>query len=81
MPASTPSDETVKVSANLPKETFELLKQLSAQRGVTMTEVLKQAIAMEAYLDGQERVIVEGADKKLLEVVRPHIRRRPAKKR
>jgi hypothetical protein len=67
--------ETVKVSANLPKEDLELLRTLAANRGVTMTDVLKEAIRLEAFLSTQEKLIVEGPDKQLSVVVRPHLRR------
>ena len=40
---------TVKISANLPREDFETLKRLAAQRRVTMTVVLRDAIDTEKY--------------------------------
>jgi len=51
-PSSLPlkSESSVKISANLPIEDVEVLKQLAAQRRVTMTGVLRDAIATEKYL-------------------------------
>ena len=45
------SKETVRVSANLPEETFKMLKELAAKRGVSMTEILRRAVALEDYVD------------------------------
>ena len=50
--------DTVKVSANLPAETLELLKALSRQRKTTMTEILRRAIENESFF--QEVVAEEG---------------------
>jgi hypothetical protein len=74
--ASQPgAPDVVKVSANLPREDLELLRTLAADRGVTMTDVLKEAIRLEAFLSTQEKLLVEGPDQKLSVVLRPHLRR------
>ncbi len=43
------SQKTVKISANLPEEAFELLKTLAYNRQTTMTEVLRSAINHESF--------------------------------
>lgn len=44
---------TVKISANLPEETFSTLQELAEKRGVTMTEVLRQAISLDKFLQDE----------------------------
>ncbi|RMF40236.1 MAG: hypothetical protein D6754_03660 [Alphaproteobacteria bacterium] len=65
--------EKVKISANLPRETLERLKTLAYQRGTTMTNVIKQAIEMEEYLEHVRRrkgkVLVEDADGKISQIL------------
>ena len=46
---------TVKVSLNLPVEDVETLKGLAAERGMTMTQVLRQAIKGEKLLNDAQR--------------------------
>jgi hypothetical protein len=41
----------VKMSVNLPADAVEALRDLAKRRNVTMTEVLRDAIATEKYLD------------------------------
>jgi hypothetical protein len=64
--ASTPrSESVVKISANLPVEDVEVLKQLAAERRETMTGVLRDAIATEKYfadvISQGGKVLVEDA--------------------
>ena len=64
---------TVKLSANLPREAFEVLQELSVERGSTMTDALKAAIATERYIrDANKRggkILVEESDGRVYEVV------------
>jgi predicted transcriptional regulator len=59
----------VKLSVNLPDETVELLKKLAEKRGTTMTQVLKEAVATENFLDNETRqgkkILIEEPDKTL----------------
>jgi predicted transcriptional regulator len=64
---SPAADKTViKMSVNLSPEVVDALKQLATKRNTTMTEVLRQAIGTEKFLDevseDQGTVLVE--DKK-----------------
>lgn len=43
------SDDIVKISANLPKDTIDQLKWLAQERGTTMTEVIRRAVSHEAF--------------------------------
>ena len=45
--------ETVKISANLPKDTLEQLRWIASQRGTTMSEVLRRAVEHEAFFFDQ----------------------------
>jgi predicted transcriptional regulator len=45
--------EVVKVSVNLPVETLDELRKLAQQRKVSMTQVIKDAIALEGYVAGE----------------------------
>ena len=45
--------QVVKVSFNIPVQQFEDLDNLAAARGVTMTEVLRKAIASEMFLQNE----------------------------
>lgn len=47
------SSEKVRLTADLPVEEIDKLKELAAQQGVTLTEALRRAIATEGLL--QER--------------------------
>ncbi len=58
--------DTVKVSFNLPREEAETLSALAAKRGVTITQVLREAIADEALLrreiDAGNKIVVIQSD-------------------
>jgi predicted DNA-binding protein len=55
--------KVVKMSVNLPASTVKVLKELAGRRGVTMTDVLRQAISTEKFIDdvheGEGKVLVE----------------------
>ena len=65
--------ETVKISANLPKDAFDALKQLSEKKGVSMTEILRRAIGTEKLLndtvDSNGKVLIEEANKRVRQVL------------
>lgn len=47
--------DTVKLSVNVSPEAAQALRDLAKQRGTTMTEVLRHAIATEKYLQEATR--------------------------
>lgn len=67
--------ETVKLSANLSRAVVDALRDISEKRGVSMTEVLRQAISHEKYFqdaaDRNEKVLIEDASGKIREIVTP----------
>ena len=56
-----------KVTVNLPDETVNSLKQIAQQRGITVTEALRQAIENEKFfrqeINQGSKVILERPDK------------------
>jgi Ribbon-helix-helix protein, copG family len=46
------SPPIIKMSVNLPVDAVEALKMLAKKRGTSMTEVLRQAIGTEKFIDG-----------------------------
>jgi hypothetical protein len=68
--------ETVKASFNLPAQELEQLKAIASERGITVTQALRQAIADEAYLEEQKKkknkILIEGRDRDLRELVFRH---------
>jgi len=68
----TASDEFVKISANLPAEVVKTLRQVAKLKGTSMTEVLRHAISLEAFLLDKERegskILVEEKDKNTIQV-------------
>jgi len=67
------SGVVVKMSVNFAPEVIRALRELSRRRGVSMTEVLRQAIGTEVYLDKAMRsgghVLVEDRHGKVREMV------------
>ncbi len=47
--------DTVKLSVNVSQEAADALRELAQQRGTTMTEVLRHAIATERFLQEETR--------------------------
>jgi hypothetical protein len=68
------ANETVPVTANLPKELFDALVELAKQRGVSANTVLQDAIAREKYLSDKEAsgasILIEEKDKTFKKVFR-----------
>lgn len=64
----------VKISANIPEETLELLRDLAARRHTTVTEALKRAIELDSFLVSQEdigsKILIEDKDRKIQRVIR-----------
>jgi len=52
-----PDKRLVKASFNLPAEELDALKQLAARRNTSATQVLRQALATESYL---QRIVDQG---------------------
>jgi len=63
----------VKVSMNLLQTDVDLLKELAKSRGTTVTDVVRQAIAVEKFLDQSQRngekLLIEDKDKRIRELV------------
>ena len=45
------ADKVVKMSVNLPTSVVKALKTLAKKRRLTMTDVLRQALALEKFID------------------------------
>ena len=70
--ASDTQDEFVKISANLPAAVVQTLRHVAKIKGTSMTEVLRHAISLEAFLLDKERegskIFVEEKDKNTIQV-------------
>jgi hypothetical protein len=68
-----PRLSVVKMSVNFSHQVVSALRALAKKRGVTMTEVLRQAIGTEVFLDEQRnrggRVLVEDRRGRVRELV------------
>ena len=66
-------DEFVKISANLPASVVNTLRQVAKMKGTSMTEVLRHAIGLEAFLLEKDRqgskIIVEEKDRTKTQLV------------
>jgi hypothetical protein len=65
----------VKISANLSATVVDVLKEIAAKRGISMTEALRQAISHEKYfqdaIDRDQKILIEEPKSgRLREVVR-----------
>lgn len=67
-------ENTVKISANLPVETLDVLRDLAARRGTTVTEALRRAIEMDSFLAFSEsegsKLLLEDKDKNISRILR-----------
>ena len=65
--------EKVRVTADLPLGTIELLRTLAASQDVTLTEALKRAIATEGLLqqrvNEKSKVLLQSEDGKISELI------------
>ena len=62
----------VKMSVNLPEEVMEDLRKIAEERQVTLTQAIRDGIAMEKYLTQEQlhggRVLIQKPDQTLREV-------------
>ncbi len=63
----------VKTTLNLSEDAVKVIREIADQRGTTMTEVIRQAIALEKLLFDAEKegskVLIEEKDKTLKQIV------------
>ena len=68
-----PLAEFVKASFNFPREELEIAKELASRRRIPVTQVLRQAIASELFLqrlaDEDSKVLVQDEDGNVQQVV------------
>ena len=73
--------DTVKLSANLSRDVVDALRELAGKRGVSMTEVLRQAISQDKYFqdaaDRGDKVLVASKSGRMREVLTPAAISRP----
>lgn len=67
------AEDTVKISANLPQGTYDLMRWIASERGTTLTEVLRRAVQHEAFiLDVQKeggKLLTEDGNGRINQVV------------
>lgn len=65
--------ERIKVSVNLTPEEVETLKRIAERRGISMTEVIRRALAMEKFIDESsaagEKILVQSSDKSMRQLL------------
>lgn len=72
---STPAvkAEKIRVTADLPLGTIEILRELAVSQNVSLTEALRRAIATEGVVQRRvqdnSRFLIEGADGRVSELV------------
>ena len=63
----------VRMTANLPAEVAQALKEMAEKRGTNMTEVLRHAISLEKFasetIENGGKLLVEDADKNISRVL------------
>lgn len=63
----------VKMSINLPEDAVENLRTIADRNGITLTAAMRQAIANEKFLEdelrGSSKLLIEGEDKSIKQVV------------
>jgi hypothetical protein len=68
------SDDSVKVTVNLPEFVVKELRQMATEKNVSMTELIAQSIRLNKFLSDRERqggkILVENADRKIERIVR-----------
>ena len=68
------SDDSVKVTVNLPEFVVQELRQLAYDKSMSMTELIAQSIRLNKFLSDRERqggkILVENADHKIERIVR-----------
>jgi predicted DNA-binding protein len=64
------ASNVIKMSVNLPAAAVKVLKKLAKKRGLTMTDVLRQAIGTEKFIED----VNEAEGKVLVEDKQGHVR-------
>ncbi|HEX5760738.1 MAG TPA: CopG family transcriptional regulator [Thermoanaerobaculia bacterium] len=63
----------IKTSLNLSEPALDALKEMAAKRGVTVAEVVRQAIATEKFLldevEKGNKILIEDRDSRLRQIV------------
>jgi hypothetical protein len=71
--APTATKRLIKLTVNVSNETYTALKEMAAQRGVTVTEMLRQAISTAKWVQDTtaqgEKILKQDREGRLLEVV------------
>ncbi len=66
-------NKDLRVSVNLPENIVEILKQLAARDGITMTEVIRKAIMTEKLLSDElkdgNKILIEDQSKKFRQLI------------
>lgn len=73
----------VKVSFNLPDVVVQAAKELAAERGTSVTEVVRDSISNEVFLSREvengSKVLIQGPDHSYREMLFPGIRKQSAR--
>ncbi len=72
--SATEKADKVRVTADLPLGSIELLRELASDQNVTLTEALRRAIATEGLIhrrmkDDKSRVLLENGDGRVTELL------------
>jgi predicted transcriptional regulator len=63
----------VKVTVNLPDSTVDALKKLAEERGITMTEAMRQSIENQSFFQQEvkngNKILIEDSDKSLRQII------------
>ena len=63
----------VKVTVNLPDSTVDALRKLAEERGITMTEAMRQSIENQSFFQQEvkngNKILIEDNDKSLRQII------------
>ena len=66
-------EDTVRLTANLPIEVANVLKELAKNQKTSMTEILRRAISLEKFandtVESGGKILIEDKDKKLKQIL------------
>ena len=66
-------EDTVRLTANLPTEVANVLKELAKNQKTSMTEILRRAISLEKFasdtVESGGKLLIEDKDKKLKQIL------------
>lgn len=72
-PRTSDKPDKVRVTADLPLGTIEILRELAESQGVTLTEALKRAITTEGLIrqrvNSQNKLLLESPDGRIRELM------------